>query len=76
MVSTMTLLIALYHPDHPLRLVQMVREEMAASRAAGRVPTVWGAKITGGGSGGTVCILGEMEARQERTVLSVLCNSA
>ena len=45
----------------------MVREEMAASRAEGRVPTVWGAKITGGGSGGTVCILGEMEDREKRT---------
>jgi L-arabinokinase len=31
---------------------------MAEARAAGRQPALFGAKITGGGSGGTVCILG------------------
>lgn len=40
------------------RLVSLVREHMAASRAAGRSPALFGAKITGGGCGGTVCVLG------------------
>ncbi|GAX79685.1 hypothetical protein CEUSTIGMA_g7126.t1 [Chlamydomonas eustigma] len=40
------------------RLVQLVRDEMKAARSKGEQPVVWGAKITGGGSGGTVCILG------------------
>lgn len=42
------------------RLVELVRQEMAASSAAGGSGgPLWGAKITGGGCGGTVCILGE-----------------
>lgn len=31
---------------------------MVEARAAGRQPALFGAKITGGGSGGTVCVLG------------------
>lgn len=41
------------------RLVELVRQHMAEARAAGKQPVLWGAKITGGGCGGTVCILGE-----------------
>lgn len=34
------------------RLVALVRAEAAAARAAGAEPPLYGAKITGGGSGG------------------------
>ena len=40
------------------RLVSMVREHMYAARAAGQAPVLYGAKITGGGCGGTVCVMG------------------
>jgi hypothetical protein len=40
------------------RLVSMVREHMYAARAAGKAPVLYGAKITGGGCGGTVCVMG------------------
>ncbi|KAG1658768.1 hypothetical protein FOA52_001311 [Chlamydomonas sp. UWO 241] len=39
------------------RLVALVKEEMDVARACGEAPPVFGAKITGGGSGGTVCVL-------------------
>jgi galactokinase len=39
------------------RLVALVQEEMGAARARVEALPVFGAKITGGGSGGTVCIL-------------------
>lgn len=52
----------------PHRLVELVREEMAAARAQGRAPPVYGAKITGGGSGGTVCILGKCSATTRHAV--------
>ena len=34
------------------RLVELVAEERAAAEAAGEEPALYGAKITGGGSGG------------------------
>ncbi|GIL42991.1 hypothetical protein Vafri_809 [Volvox africanus] len=55
------------------RLVSLVREEIAASRAkGGSGGPLWGAKITGGGCGGTVCILGEVGAEGEAAVLRVV----
>ena len=46
----------LSQPTH--RLVQLVREEMCSAAAQGQRPALLGAKITGGGCGGTVCIMG------------------
>ena len=39
------------------RLVALALEEKAVAEAEGRSPPLFGAKITGGGTGGTVCIL-------------------
>lgn len=44
--------------DGTNRLVNIVRQHMMAARRAGVPPVLYGAKITGGGSGGTVCVLG------------------
>lgn len=44
--------------DGTNRLVNIVRQHMMAARRAGTPPALYGAKITGGGSGGTVCVLG------------------
>ena len=46
--------------DVGCRLVALVRAEQAASLAAGGTGgPLWGAKITGGGCGGTVCVLAQ-----------------
>ena len=39
------------------RLVALVRAEAAAARASGAEPPLYGAKITGGGSGGARAVL-------------------
>lgn len=44
--------------DGTNRLVNIVRQHMMDARRAGLPPALYGAKITGGGSGGTVCVLG------------------
>lgn len=44
--------------DGTNRLVHIVRQHMMSARRAGVLPALYGAKITGGGSGGTVCVLG------------------
>lgn len=44
--------------DGTNRLVNIVRQHMMSARRAGVLPALYGAKITGGGSGGTVCVLG------------------
>jgi hypothetical protein len=44
--------------DGTNRLVNIVREHMLDARKAGCAPALYGAKITGGGCGGTVCVLG------------------
>jgi L-arabinokinase len=44
--------------DGTNRLVNIVRQHMMSARRAGLPPALYGAKITGGGSGGTVCVLG------------------
>ena len=54
-------------PFSSSRLVQLVREEMRLAQSRGQAPPVWGAKITGGGSGGTVCILGERRGAREKS---------
>ncbi|KXZ56722.1 hypothetical protein GPECTOR_1g650 [Gonium pectorale] len=55
------------------RLVELVRESMEAVRAQGRAGgPLWGAKITGGGCGGTVCVLGEAGPEGEAAVQCVV----
>ncbi|KAL4434317.1 hypothetical protein ABPG75_000758 [Micractinium tetrahymenae] len=47
------------------RLVELVQEEHDAAVARGEEPALYGAKITGGGCGGTVCVLGVAGPRGE-----------
>ncbi|PSC73262.1 L-arabinokinase-like isoform X1 [Micractinium conductrix] len=54
------------------RLVELVAEERAAAEAAGEEPALYGAKITGGGSGGTVCVLGVAGPRGEAALQRVV----
>ena len=52
------------------RLVQLVCEHQDTNNNSGKV--LYGGKITGGGSGGTVCILGRAGERGERAVREVM----
>ncbi|CAD6338439.1 unnamed protein product [Miscanthus lutarioriparius] len=45
------------------RLVNLVREMQHRKTSEGGSPSLFGAKITGGGSGGTVCVIGKNCAR-------------
>jgi L-arabinokinase len=53
------------------RLVRLVREHERAARRAGRAPALYGGKITGGGCGGAVCVLGLDSAAGARAVAGV-----
>lgn len=53
------------------RLVALVLEDRAAAEAEGRAPPLYGAKITGGGTGGTVCIVGTADSAGEAAVKRV-----
>lgn len=44
--------------DGTNRIINIVRQHMHAARKACKAPALYGAKITGGGCGGTVCVLG------------------
>jgi L-arabinokinase len=57
--------------DGTNRLVHIVRQHIMAARRAGRQPALFGAKITGGGSGGTVCVLGLSGAAGQAAVDAV-----
>jgi L-arabinokinase len=50
------------------RLVALVMEEKLAAEAEGREPSVFGGKITGGGCGGTVCVLSTADEAGEQSV--------
>lgn len=54
------------------RLVQLVQEEHDAAVARGEEPALYGAKITGGGCGGTVCVLGVAGPRGEAALQRVV----
>ncbi|KAF5828128.1 ribosomal protein S5 domain 2-type protein [Dunaliella salina] len=54
------------------RLVNLVQEHMEAARKKGLMPHLSGAKITGGGSGGTVCIVGAATAEAEAVVQEII----
>lgn len=54
------------------RLVDLVREEMKRSQEMGEVPPLSGAKITGGGCGGTVCVLGHSGSAGEMALKRVV----
>ncbi|BDA43718.1 probable galactokinase at C-terminar half [Coccomyxa sp. Obi] len=54
------------------RIVALVRDEAAAAAARGERPALYGAKITGGGSGGTVCVLGSADEAGEAALARVV----
>ncbi|KAK9841924.1 hypothetical protein WJX84_011224, partial [Apatococcus fuscideae] len=50
------------------RLVMLAREEMETAATSNLCPSIYGAKITGGGSGGTVCILAQDSSQGQEAV--------
>ncbi|GBF96474.1 arabinose kinase [Raphidocelis subcapitata] len=62
--------------DGTSRIVDLVRDHMAAARAAGGRPALFGAKITGGGCGGTVCVMGLAGGPGEAAVAAVAAQYA
>ncbi|OMO91093.1 hypothetical protein COLO4_18626 [Corchorus olitorius] len=54
------------------RLVQLVQEvQHCKSSKGGEDGTLYGAKITGGGSGGTVCVVGRNSLRSSQSILEI-----
>lgn len=53
------------------RIVQLVRQHIEQSRQEGKQPVLYGAKITGGGCGGTVCVLGNASAAVHEAVTDI-----
>ena len=59
--------------DGTERLVQLVQEMQHGKVFKGEDGTLYGAKITGGGSGGTVCVIGRNSLRSSQHILEVTC---
>lgn len=55
--------------DRLVRLVQEMQHSRIGKRDDG---TLYGAKITGGGSGGTVCVVGRNCLRSSQQILEVV----
>ncbi|VFQ60420.1 unnamed protein product [Cuscuta campestris] len=53
------------------RLVQLVQEVQHGKASKSAEGTLYGAKITGGGSGGTVCVIGRNSLRSSEKILEV-----
>lgn len=53
------------------RLVQLVQEMQHGKRSKSEDGTLYGAKITGGGSGGTVCVIGRNCLMSSQQILEV-----
>ncbi|CAI0376307.1 unnamed protein product [Linum tenue] len=53
------------------RLVRMVQEMQHSSKSKSEGGTLYGAKITGGGSGGTVCVIGRNSLCSSQQILEV-----
>lgn len=53
------------------RLVQLVQEMQHSKASKLAEGTLYGAKITGGGSGGTVCVVGKNCLRSSEQILQV-----
>lgn len=56
--------------DGTNRLVQLV-QGMQHNKSKSEDGTLYGAKITGGGSGGTVCVIGRNSLRSSQQILEV-----
>ena len=57
------------------RLVNLVREMQHRKTSEGGSPSLFGAKITGGGSGGTVCVIGKNCTRSSEEIAEVASRS-
>lgn len=53
------------------RLVQLVQEKQHSKLSKSKDGTLYGAKITGGGSGGTVCVIGRNSIRSSEQILEI-----
>ena len=53
------------------RLVQLVQEMQHKKKSNTEDTTLYGAKITGGGSGGTICAIGRNSLRSSQQILEV-----
>lgn len=53
------------------RLVQLVQEIQHGKFSKSKEGTIYGAKITGGGSGGTVCVVGRNSLRSSEQILEI-----
>lgn len=53
------------------RLVELVQEMQHCKLGKGEDGTLYGAKITGGGSGGTVCVIGRNSLGSSQHILEV-----
>ncbi|CAL5049709.1 unnamed protein product [Urochloa decumbens] len=53
------------------RLVDLVQEMQHRTASEGGSPSLFGAKITGGGSGGTVCVIGKNCARSSEEIAEI-----
>ncbi|KAJ1260746.1 hypothetical protein BS78_10G255900 [Paspalum vaginatum] len=53
------------------RLVNLVQEMQHRKTSEGGSPSLFGAKITGGGSGGTVCVIGKNCARSSEEIVEI-----
>ncbi|CAN6192994.1 unnamed protein product [Urochloa humidicola] len=53
------------------RLVDLVQEMQNRTTSEGGSPSLFGAKITGGGSGGTVCVIGKNCARSSEEIAEI-----
>ncbi len=54
------------------RLVQLVQEKQHSKLSKSKDGTLYGSKITGGGSGGTVCVIGRNSIRSSEQILEVI----
>lgn len=54
------------------RLVQLVQEAQHSKMSESADGTLFGAKITGGGSGGTVCVIGRNCLRSSEQIIQVI----
>ncbi|KAL3361520.1 hypothetical protein AABB24_014411 [Solanum stoloniferum] len=57
--------------DGTNRLVQLVQEMQHSKASKSGEGTLYGAKITGGGSGGTVCVIGRNSLRSSEQILEI-----
>jgi len=57
--------------DGTNRLVQLVQEIQHGKLSKSKEGTIYGAKITGGGSGGTVCVVGRNSLRSSEQILEI-----